>query len=248
VGADPGRLRIAYTARPLLPGEMHSDCVAGLEETVKLCRELGHEVVEATPELDGRAFARAFLTMICGETRAGVYQAEELVGRKARSSDFEPTTWALHLFGKQFCSGDLAQATYTLKGTGQKLAPFFAEYDVLLTPTLASPPVKTGALQIHGPELVAMKALGRLNAGRMLRAVADIDALAEDTFAFIPCLPIFNATGQPAMSVPLHWNDAGLPIGMQFVGRYGDEATLFRLAGQLEQARPWRDRVPPVHA
>jgi amidase len=76
--------------------------------------------------------------------------------------------------------------------------------------------------------------------------VASPEALADQVLQFIPFTPLFNATGQPAMSVPLHWNDKGLPIGMHFVGRYGDEATLFRLAGQLEQAKPWFDRQPKV--
>ena len=91
-----------------------------------------------------------------------------------------------------------------------------------------------------------MKLLGRLNAASLLCAVARIDVLAEQIFEFIPYTPLFNATGQPAMSVPLYWNDQGLPIGMHFVGRYADEATLCRLAGQLERARPWFDRVPPI--
>jgi amidase len=247
VGADPDRLHIAYTARPLLPGTTHPDCVRGLEETVALCQTLGHELVEATPELDGQAFALAFLTMVCGETRAGIKEAEELVGRKATSSDFEPVTWALNLLGSQFSAGDFAQAIHFLKDSGQRMGQFFEEYDLLLTPTLAMPPVKRGALQPQGTDLTAMKVLGRLNAGGLLRTVADIDALAAETFAFIPCLPPFNASGQPAMSVPLHWNDEGLPIGMQFVGRYGDEATLFRLAAQLEAAQPWSDRIPPTH-
>jgi amidase len=227
---------------------MHPDCVKGLEETVELCQALGHEMVEAAPELDGRAFAKAFLTMVCGETRAGIEEAEALIGRKAKAADFEAVTWALNLLGGQFSAGDFARAVHTLKDTAQRVGYFFEEYDMLLTPTLAMPPVKTGALQPQGAELMAMKVLGRLNAGRLLRAVADIDALAEDTFAFIPCLPLFNASGQPAMSVPLYWNDEDLPIGMQFVGHYGDEAGLLRLAAQLEEARPWFERVPPVHA
>jgi amidase len=128
------------------------------------------------------------------------------------------------------------------------LGYFFEDYDMLLTPTTAMPPLKYGALQMKGAELTMIKALGRLNAGGLLRTFADIDALAEETFAFIPCLPLFNATGQPAMSVPLCWNKEGLPIGMQFVGRYANEAALFRLAAQLEEARPWFDHVPPVHS
>jgi amidase len=84
-----------------------------------------------------------------------------------------------------------------------------------------------------------------MNAGWLYKALRIINPMVEKTFDYMPFTPLFNATGQPAMSVPLHWNAAGLPIGMQFAARLGDEATLFRLAGQLEQARPWFDRVPP---
>lgn len=97
-----------------------------------------------------------------------------------------------------------------------------------------------------GVQAFALKLLGSLNAGALLNKLAGVEALAEEVFAFIPFTPVFNVTGQPAMSVPLVWNDAGLPIGLHFVARFGDEATLFRLAAQLEQARPWFDRRPPV--
>jgi amidase len=247
VGADPGRLRIAFASTPLLPGQVHPDCVQALEGTVRLCQDLGHELVEAAPRLDGKAFARAFLTMICAETRAGIEEFELLVGRKATAADFEPMTWGLYLLGQQFRAGEFARALHLIKTSAMQMGHFFEEYDLLLTPTLAMPPVQTGTLQPQGGELMAIKIGGRLNAGWLLHKFADIDAMAEDVFTFIAFLPPFNATGQPAMSVPLAWNGEGLPIGMHFVGRYGDEATLFRLAAQLEQARPWFDRVPPVH-
>ena len=123
---------------------------------------------------------------------------------------------------------------------------FFKDYDVLLTPTVSSPPIKTGEFGVKGIQAAMMKLFGRLNAGGLTKRLVGMDYMAEESFRFAPFTSLFNATGQPAMSVPLYWNEEGLPIGMQFAGRYGDEATLFRLAGQLEKARPWADRVPPV--
>jgi amidase len=115
-----------------------------------------------------------------------------------------------------------------------------------LTPTLALPAIKIGALQPSKSDRFIMRFLGRLNAGGLLMAVKGIEDFAQDAYTFMPYTPLFNVTGQPAMSVPLYWNEEGLPIGMQFVGRYADEATLFRLAAQLEKARPWSDRIPPI--
>jgi amidase len=248
VGADPGKLRIAFTTEHFLGGTIADDCVKGLEATVKLCEDLGHEVVAAFPPIDGKAFFRAFVTVVCGETRATIEDAETLLHRKASSRDFEPSTWVCSLLGRQFRASDFSRALNLIQGTGRQMGEFFEKYDVLLTPTLAMPPVVTGTFQIKGFQAVAMKVLGYLNAGGLIDAFAGIDTLAEQSFEFTPFTPLFNATGQPAMSVPLYWNEAGLPIGMQFVGRYGDEATLFRLAAQLEKARPWADKVPPVCA
>ncbi len=246
VGENPGKLRIAFTSKPFLPSVVHEDCIKSLEATVKLCQDLGHELVEAAPKIDGKAFARAFLTMVCGETRANIEEAEAFFGRKATFSDFEPSTWAVGLLGKQCTAAEFSRAIRLLQNSARQVGQFFENYDVLLTPTLAMPPVMTGALQPKGTEVLAMKILGRLNAGALINALAGIDALADKIFEFVPYTSVFNATGQPAMSVPLYWNDEGLPIGMHFVGRYGDEATLFRLAGQLEQAKPWFDRIPPI--
>ena len=246
VGADPGRLRIAFTTAPLLPGTMDPVCIAGVEATAKLCQGLGHDVVEATPQIDGSAFAKAFFAMICCETRADIEEAEALVGRRATAKDFEPSTWAVALLGQQMKAPALSKAVRFLKGTAREVGHFFEIYDLLLTPTLARPPIITGALQPKGAEVAIMKVLGWLNAGSVIQAVAGVDALAEQVFDWMPFTPVFNVTGQPAMSVPLYWSEEGLPIGMHFVGRYGDEATLFRLASQLERAKPWADRVPPL--
>ena len=246
VGAPPGRLRIAYSARPLLGDHVHPDCVKGLEATVELCRELGHEMVEAVPQVDRKAFVRAFLIMACGATRAGIEEAEVLLGRRATAREFEPATWAVGLLGTQISAARYARAVNLLQVSARQVGPFFEEYQVLLTPTLSSPPLVTGALQPRGLKALGMKLLGGLNAGGLLQALGGVEAEADTVFEFIPYTPLFNATGQPAMSVPLIWNGEGLPVGMHFVGRYGEEATLFRLAAQLEEARPWFGRTPPI--
>jgi amidase len=246
VGTEPGKLSIAVTSEPFLGSAIDGDCLKGLEATAELCQELGHEVIEAAPPVDGRDFFRAYVTVVCSETRALIEEAEMLLGRKASSKDFESSTWVCTLLGRQFRASEFSKALNLIQRTARQIGQFFEKYDVLLTPTLAMPPVVTGTFQIKGFQAVAMKLLGRLNAGAFINALAGIDTLAEQSFEFTPFTPLFNATGQPAMSVPLYWNDAGLPIGMQFVGRYGGEATLFRLAGQLEKAKPWADRIPPV--
>jgi amidase len=246
VGKDPGKLRIAFTTKPFLGDTIEEDCIRGLEATVKLCEELGHEVVEAAPPVDGRVIARAFMTIICSETRAMINEASEIFNRKATYKDFEPLTWIICLVGNTFSAPELSHAINQVQLASRKVGKFFESYDVLLTPTLSMPPVKAGEFGAKGIQAMMMKFFGRLNAGGLTKRLVGMDYMAAEAFEFAPFTTLFNATGQPAMSVPLYWNDEGLPIGMQFIAKYGDEATLFRLAGQLEKAKPWADRVPPV--
>ena len=249
VSTDPGKLRIAFTSDPFLGAFVDKDCIKGLEATVRLCQDLGHEVVEAAPQVDGRAFVRAFTVILCVETRATIEDDEVLLNRKASPEDFESGTWRLGLLGKQFLATDFSHSLNLLQRMARQIAWFFHEYDVLLTPTLAKPPLITGSLRPKESQRSDMnKLLDRFNNGESIDRLDGLEMLSEHSYEFIPYTPLFNVTGQPAMSVPLYWNDEGLPIGMQFVGRYGDEATLFRLAGQLEKARPWSERIPPICA
>jgi amidase len=244
VTTEPGRLRIAFTSHPFLGHDVHEDCRKGLEATVRLLEQLGHELVEAAPPIDREAFAIAFLTVLAGETRDEIDWGAGLAGRKTSFADFETGTSALALLGQAFSAGDYAKALNYLMASARGVGRFFEGYDVLLTPTLSQPPVPTGSLQPSGVERFMVGLVGRLNAAWLLNALGVIKPLANKTFDFMPYTPVFNVTGQPAMSVPLCWNEAGLPIGMHFVGRFGDEATLFRLAGQLDRAQPWVDRTP----
>ena len=248
VGADPGRLRIAFTDRPLLGEHMHEDCKVALRDAVALLESLGHTVVEASPPIERDEFLRSFLLMVCGQAAADLIDAEAATGRRASPANVEISTWGLALLGRSYSAGAMAHARRHLERVARSVGRWFDGYeiDALLTPTLTTPPFVTGALQPPPHERAALSVLGRLRAGGVLRLGGALDKAAKRVFDWIACPPVFNVTGQPAMSVPLAWNAEGLPIGMHFAARWGDEATLFRLAAQLEAARPWFARRPPV--
>jgi amidase len=216
----------------------------GLEVTVQLLKELGHEVVEATPVVDGETFSLAFLTMLAAELRADIEEAARAVGKRVSVSDFDPSSFGLGMLGKVLSAEEYASAARYLQSSAREISRFFEGYDILLTPTLSQPPVPIGSLQPSASEKTLIRLIGSFDGGNVLKMIGIIKPLAAATFAFTPWTPVFNVTGQPAMSVPLYWADSGLPVGMHFVGKFGDEATLFRLAGQLEQARPWAKKIP----
>jgi amidase len=248
VGHAPGQLRIAFTSKPLLGHFVHDDCKAALTDAVSLLESLGHHVVEAEPPADRDRFNRAFLTMLCGEVHADLMDAAQAIGRTATPGDVEYTTWALNLLGGAISAGEFVHAEHYLRSSARRLGEFFESFDLLLTPTLSVPPFPTGSLQPSAHERALIKILGRLRAGNVLKMLGALEKSAEKVFDVIPWEPLFNVSGQPAMSVPLYWNAENLPIGVHFVARYGDEATLFRVASQLEQARPWMNRRPPLSA
>jgi amidase len=247
VGAEPGRLRIAWSAEPYLSSSpVAAECREALGKAVQLLTSLGHELIEDRPAFDARPWIHAFLTMISGEVSADIRDAERRVGRRAAARDFEDGTWLLRELGRTFGAGDYVAALRELKLTPQRIARFMAErqLDALLCPTLATPPVPIGALHPPAADRVAQRVLGRLRLGRLALALGVLDKALEPILGFVAFTPVFNASGQPSMSVPLHWTASGLPIGVMLTARYGEDGLLFRLAGQLERAQPWRDRRP----
>jgi amidase len=227
VGADPGRLRVAWTATPPIDGDVDPECVTAVRGAAELLADLGHDVEEAAPAFDGSVLLEPFVRIWAAANLVEQREATRLLGRKPDRDEFEDTTWELIDYARRLDAADLLEATGQLAAAARAIGPFFDRYDVWLTPTLARPPERLGVLN-------------RSQGG----------ALEWWTFdcQFNPWNPIANMTGQPAMSVPLHSTPGGLPIGVLAFGRIGDEAGLLRLAGQLEQAHPWADRVPPVNA
>ncbi|MBI4459368.1 MAG: amidase, partial [Acidobacteria bacterium] len=226
VATPPGKLRIVLTIVTIAGNQVHRDCLLAVQDAAQLCADLGHEVDEATPPWSGR-MVEAFLTLWASGCATTLERAALFTGRKVTEDQVEPLTWALAQHGRRFTAPDYLLAVQTLQYMSRQLARFLAGYDVWLTPTLAEPPVPLGTFD--PPPANPLQSLDR-------------------AVEFTPFTGIANATGQPAMSVPLYWNAQGLPIGVHFMGRYGDEATLFRLAAQLEQARPWAQRRPPQSA
>ena len=246
VGRAPGRLRIAWTTKPTLGSEVHPDCIIAVEEAVELLEDLGHELIEAEPQIDGKGFARAFMLMVASEVGTDIHDAETVLGRRARRSELEPATQALSLLSQSLSAREFGSALRLLEREARSVGAFFETHDMLLTPTIATPPARIGELAPTPTEQLQLRILGLIGSGRLVKMIGLLDEVAGQAFDFTPWTPVFNITGQPAMSVPLHWNQDGLPIGLHFVGHFGAEATLFRLAGQLERARPWFDQLPEI--
>ena len=227
VGANPGILRIALTTNSIGETLVHDDCVAAARDAAKLCADLGHEVEEASPSLMAEPLSNAFNLLWKAGAAAQIDSVALLTGRAPADDEFELLTRALAEEGRKHSAPELLLATSMLQIASLVLAAFYGRYDIWLTPTLGRPPVPLGTFE-----------------STQENPFAGFEPAEE----FTPFTALINATGQPAMSLPLFWNEEGLPIGTHFVARFGDEATLFRLAAQLEEARPWANRRPPVSA
>jgi amidase len=246
VAREPGRLRIGFTLDHPLGRPLHPECTRAVRDAASLLESLGHEVAEVPLPFDGRAVASAFFMLYFGETGASIAGLAKVLGRPARPADVEPTTWLLGLLGRTYSAADFAAARHTWNDHARRMGQFHQTYDLLLTPTLATPPVRIGELQPKPFEQKLLKVVNTFGLGGLIRRSGLVEKLAEQSLEKTPYTQIANLTGQPAMSVPLHWTAEDLPCGVQFIARLGAEDLLFQLAGQLEQARPWFDRRPTL--
>jgi amidase len=234
IGKDPGRLKIGFLNQVPngwhFEAALHADCVCAVEDAARLCESLGH-IVE---EVDSTLLSDSKVTIVLGNLFCAYaahvleYWTREL-GKEITQEEVEPLTWEFVKRGRQLHSGKYLQAVEDMNRFSRKIAEWYHKggYDLLLTPTMRIPPVKIGSFQ-STPE----------NSMRWL----------EPTFSSVVFTRVQNMTGQPAMSVPLFWNNDNIPIGVHFAAKFGEEATLFRLASQLEYARPWKGRKPIMHA
>jgi Asp-tRNA(Asn)/Glu-tRNA(Gln) amidotransferase A subunit family amidase len=223
VGQAPGKLRIAVSVETPGGTPLDPECRTAALEAAKLCESLGHHVEEKQIPIDNAAMRRAFLTVINVSIARTLADAAASLGREVTEKDVEAVTWAMSRQGIGTTAVSYSQAIMASHQVGLAMARFHEKYDVVLSPTLGKPPVPLGILSLSP------------------RSMADF---GRDIVEFGPYTALYNVTGQPSMSVPLHWTPDGLPVGVMFSGRFGDEATLLRLAAQLEKARPWAARKP----
>lgn len=226
IATAPGRLKIGFTTEVPRKTPPHADVQAVFDATVKLLGELGHTLIEVKEmPVDWRKLYRAQGAVSGAMFAASIDDWSVVLGREPDENDFEPLAWASYRASKKISSAQIGEGLQNLRLVSRHLLAQWRSFDVLLSPVTLAPPPRIGHLD---PVNVEPREFNRRQA---------------DVFGYTPP---WNMTGQPSFSLPLGQSSDGLPIGMMFTGRYGDEATLFRLAAQLEEARPWRERRPPV--
>jgi len=225
VGAPTGALRIGYFKYGFDGRKLHPECESAVESAAALCADLGHNVEEAKPGIDADMLTGSFMTIWAAGLAFQIEAFAMIHGVAPREEEFEPLTWALYQAGVPVSASQYQIAVAMLQMVTRGVGRFHETYDVWLTPTLGSPPLKNGVIDT---------------------SLTDTMTAFAPIIDYVPYTALANATGQPSMSVPLHWTPDGLPVGVLFTGRFGDEAGLFRLAAQLEKARPWIQRRPPI--
>jgi amidase len=222
-GANPGRMRIAFTTETPNGAPVAAEYLHALQDAAQLCAALGHHVEEADPNIDRSAVIPTFLTLMAANTVVNL-SSHPTAGRPARQDEVEKVTWAsAHVMGAKLSAADYVRATQSAHKLGRQMAAFHTQYDVLVIPALAMLPPKLGWIDMM---------------------LDDVEEYWRRVFTFSPFTVWFNITGQPAIVLPLGQTANGLPLSIQLVARYGDEAALFQLASQIEATKAWFDKQP----
>jgi amidase len=224
VGAPVEKLHIGVSWNAPRGSAVHAECVKGTKKVAKLMESLGHRVEEAQPKFDVERLEKAWGTIFQANEAWAFLDHAAATGRKISNTLIEKNNLHLIELGKKLSAIDVLRAVYDMHAVTRQFAQFFEKYDIWLSPTLGSPPPKHGHLF----------------------ADDNAEVFFDRLMAFIPFTPLFNATGNPAITLPLHWSKDGLPVGIHFGARYGEEGLLLRLAAQLEEAEPWCQKHPPI--
>lgn len=224
-----GKLKISYSTKTALNHEPSDEVLKALNQTVELLRSLGHEVVEDYPEYDGEEFLFATNDIWAASVAGMIEAVASMKGEEPTKDVIEAAIWECYQHGKNMSALQYKAAIEIQAKVSRQVGEFFTKYDVALSPTMSSEPVKHGILNANKSDISSLELTHQ-----MLGQIAPYTAL-------------YNATGQPAISLPLHFSGNKLPIGMQFAGRYGEELTLLQLGKQLEEAKPWSENTPPIH-
>jgi Asp-tRNA(Asn)/Glu-tRNA(Gln) amidotransferase A subunit family amidase len=223
VRRDPGRLRIAFSVSPPGGTAVDPDCVQAVRDAAALCAKLGHHVEEAAPKLDAAALSKSGADIVCAGLATELMAREAATGEAPSTQLVEPVTFSMYEIGGKLTAADYIRASAAAQAAAVTVAEFMTGYDLMLSPVLGAPPPRLGLMSLSPTDMEGfMDLLGR----------------------YAPFSMLQNQTGQPSISVPFAFSRDDLPIGVMFSARYGDEATLFRLAGQLEQEHPWAHRRP----
>ena len=241
----PKKLRIAFSTKSPIGTDVSKDAVAAVQKTIKLLTDLGHDVVEDAPAIDGMALASDFIVMWFSQCAVMMEDFKQLVGGSGH--DFELDSRAAAAFGAKTTATDYLRCLNHWGQYTQQLNVFFQKYDLYLTPTTASVAPKNG--EVITPKWQQLLLKGVLKTGQahqLVRGSFLIEQIVQSNLRWVPFTQLANITGVPAMSVPLYWNKNGLPLGSQFVAPFGQEHVLLALAAQLEYAQPWQDKYKHI--
>ena len=233
IATHPGKLRIGYSLEHPFDVKQDEENIKAVEKTVKLLRELGHEVNEIKLPFKKELMTHILYAMVYGELSAVLDYLGEAKGKKPTRNQFEANTWLLYKLGHSFSANSFALAKLKWNETCRNMAKFHQQYNLLLTPTLGMRPFKIGALQNNFFERMGLETLNALGISTVVKYTGLIEKTAGKIFSWIPYAPLANITGQPAITLPLHNSPEGLPVGIMFTAPLNDEATLFRIASQL---------------